>query len=61
MKPLALSQSAEIAAFAEANAVERFGRPVRVSIRNCQPGRLTVLFQKFWYKPKLPLRPPVLR
>ena len=39
MKPLTLSQTAEIAAFAEAYAVERFGRTVRISIRNCQRGR----------------------
>ena len=32
MKPLTLSQSAEIAAFAETYAEERFGRKVRVSV-----------------------------
>ena len=52
MKPLTLSQTAEIAAFAEAYAAERFGRTVRISIRNCQPGRLAVRWDRFWRKPK---------
>ena len=40
MRPLTLSQSAEIAAFAEAYAAERFGRTVRVSISVIEPSQV---------------------
>ncbi len=39
MRPLTLSQSAEIAEFAETYAKERFGRSVRLSVRGLEISR----------------------
>ena len=47
MKPLTLSQSAEIAQFAETYAEERFGRSVRVYVRSNdkpRPSRMHVAY-----------------